>query len=236
MGPTPAFWKKSQFWWSHVQFSGPIANGFSGLATNRHLDRLSTPAGIADPVFGVVFVDKILHDAAAFEYVYLVSVRVGVSQGGNAAVGVYGGEPWRLLFVGRHVYLVSFVGETKLGEGDADFDAVWGLGSVEGYVWGWSGGRHCLFFFVVAFSTRSGEYRVRRRLQAVCRRLHVLIYSLWYRAGREGTVLDARNLGFAPLPIDFDLTSLLRPTKVYLSAPNSNKYTFTCVQIRLVAT
>jgi hypothetical protein len=33
-------------------------------------------------------------------------------------------------------------------------------------------------------------------------------YSSCHLAGREGTVLDARVLGFAPLPIDFDPTSL----------------------------
>ena len=46
------------------------------------------------------------------------------------------------MFVGGHVDFLSFVWESKFGEGDADFDSVGSLRGVEGYVWNWAGGRH----------------------------------------------------------------------------------------------
>jgi len=87
---------------------------------------------MADLVLGVVCVDEVLHYAAAFEDVDFFSIGVSVCQCGNSAVGVYRGEPGRFLLVGGHVYLVDFVGETELGESNADFYAVGCLGGVEG--------------------------------------------------------------------------------------------------------
>ena len=97
------------------------------VPTHRHLNRLPAPPRVADLVLGVVRIDKILHDAAAFEDVYLVSVGVSVCQCGDSAVGIDGGEPGRFLLVGGHVYLLGFVRKSKFGEGGADFDAVGGL-------------------------------------------------------------------------------------------------------------
>lgn len=121
------------------------------VPTHRHFNCLPAPAGVTDLVLWVVCVDKVLHYTSAFENVYLISVGVGVCQSGNATVGVDCGEPRGFLLVGRHVYLVNFVGQTEFGQGDADFDAVRCLGCVEGYVWGLMGGRHVDVFGWVRF-------------------------------------------------------------------------------------
>lgn len=54
-------------------------------------------------MLGVVAVDEILHDAAAFEDADFFAVGVGVGQGWDAAVRVDGCEPGRFLLVGGHV-------------------------------------------------------------------------------------------------------------------------------------
>ena len=51
-------------------------------------------------------------------------------------------------------------------------------------------------------------------------------YSSCYHADREGTVLDARDLGFAPLPIDFDFTSLSALRKELVSATHARSHIF----------
>lgn len=102
---------------------------------NRHFHGFPAAARIADFVPGVVSVDEILHDAAAFEDADFLPVGVGVCQGGNAAVWVDGREPGGFLLVRAHVDFTRRVWEAELGERNTDFDAVWRLTGVEGNVW-----------------------------------------------------------------------------------------------------
>lgn len=102
------------------------------FATDRHLNRLPAPPRITDLALSVVLIDKVLHDAATFENVYIIPIRVSVRQSRDSAVWIYRCEPGGFLLVGGHVYLVHFIGQSKFGEGDADFDAVRSLRCVEG--------------------------------------------------------------------------------------------------------
>ena len=98
----------------------------------------SAPSIPPDLIVGVVSVDEILHDAAAFEDADLFAVGMGVGQGWDAAVGVDGCEPGRFLLIGGHVDLAGGVWKAEFCQSDADLDAIWSLAGVEGDVgWWW---------------------------------------------------------------------------------------------------
>lgn len=92
-------------------------------------------------MLGVVSVNKILHNAAAFENADFFAVGVSVGQGWDAAVRVDGCEPGRFLLVGGHVDFAGRVGQAELFQCNADLDAIGRLTGVEGDVgwwWWWS--------------------------------------------------------------------------------------------------
>jgi hypothetical protein len=74
--------------------------GKSSLQPVRHLDVLSRTFGVTDLVLGVVAVDEVLHNAAAFEQADRLAVGESVRQSWDAAVGVDVEEPLLLLCAG----------------------------------------------------------------------------------------------------------------------------------------
>lgn len=64
----------------------------------------------------VVPVDKVLHDAARFEELQLLSVGQDVGQGRDAAIGIDFEVPWFLLFRFCNIHKPHFVVESVYGQ------------------------------------------------------------------------------------------------------------------------
>jgi len=85
---------------------------------------LAATLGVADLVVLVVLLGQVLQHTAALEYPNLLPVAEGVGHCWDATVRVDLEEPWFLLLVGRNVYVLGLIGQTKLFQPNRDFNAI----------------------------------------------------------------------------------------------------------------
>lgn len=77
------------------------------------LVRFTRALGVADEVIFVVSLDEILHDRAGLEEANRLTIREGICQGGDPAIGIDFEKPRLFLNVLSDIHMVRLIGKTK---------------------------------------------------------------------------------------------------------------------------